>query len=984
MHMGDVFDLLKSKVGKLSKERFGKPTVVQELSIPKVLEGKNVLILAETGTGKTESVFLPILDKLVSTSHKSISLLYITPLRSLNRNLLDRILWWCNQLDLEVSVRHGDTTTYERSQQVENPPDVLISTPETLQSMIVGSRMREHLANIRYLVIDEVHELVPSKRGVQLSVGLERLKELIASSGHPKPQIIGLSATIGSPKEVAEFIGAEEIVDVAKTREAKIFVESPNTTAADVKTGKSVNLLPETTARLRLISDLIKNKESVIIFTNTRESAEVLSSRMKILGSSLETHHSSLSKDVRIDVERGFKEKEIQALVATSSLELGIDIGSIDFIVQYMSPRQVTKLLQRLGRSGHSVSKKSDGVIVASDTDDCFESTAIAKLALEHKIEPTKIYTQSLDVLAHQIIGLTLEYYEIEIKKAYEIIKRAYPFRDLSEIEFLDVCDFLNRLWLVWPSYEKAEFLKNLNSKKDENEEEEDEKAETEINKDGGPKPAKVFDLNDKIRRRKRSWEYYYGNLSTIPDTKTFNVVDIINNKRIGTLNEGFVAMHGTPGSYFICKGQAWKVVDVEGDKLIVEPTSNLEAAIPAWEGELIPVEYMVAEKIGKMRGEIESLLKKGKPEVLKHLQTEYPISKEVAEKLYKIIKEQKEFGFVPTDKKILIEYGPTGGITKEETFGIIIHTCFGSRINDTIGRVLSTKLVEKIGSVGLKTDAYRIIVKLSQPVYNKVIDIFYNLNIQEIDRLLESEIKGGELYTHKFVQVAKRFGIIKRDAEYGKAYFKKIIELYSGSPASKETLNEIRTEKLEVQKAKNVLEKIKKGELSIEMMEGISPLGRIGLEFRYEIIPGKSDFEILNIFKERLGETLLAFVCCNCGWNIKVSAKDAYTECHKCKSKMMSVVPKKYIEEASELIKNYKGGKVIPKDEIKWLDKMLTSASLVQNYGKQAFLCLAARGVGPATASKILRKPLNEEDLYKEILEAEKKFIVTKKFWKV
>src|SRR3989338_235618 len=524
MHMGDVFDLLKSKVGKFSKERFGKPTVVQELSIPKVLEGKNLLIIANTGLGKTEACILPILDKLVSQPHKPISFLYITPLRSLNRNLLDRILWWCNQLDLEVSVRHGDTTTYERSQQVENTPDVLISTPETLQSMIVGSRMREHLANIRYLVIDEVHELVPSKRGVQLSVGLERLKELISSSGHAKPQIIGLSATIGSPKEVAEFIGAEEVVDVAKTREAKIFVESPNPTAADKKTGHSLNLLPETTARLQLISNLIKDKESVIIFTNTRESAEVLSSRMKILGSSLETHHSSLSKDVRIDVERGFKEKEIHALVATSSLELGIDIGSIDFIVQYMSPRQVTKLLQRLGRSGHSVSKKSDGVIVASDTDDCFESAAIAKLALEHKIEPTKIYTQSLDVLAHQIIGLTLEYYEIEIKKAYEIIKRAYPFRDLSEIEFLDVCDFLNRLWLVWPSYEKAEFLKGLRNDEDENGKEKfDDETENENGKDDdntenddGAKeptekiqPAKVFNLNDKIRRRKRSWEYY-------------------------------------------------------------------------------------------------------------------------------------------------------------------------------------------------------------------------------------------------------------------------------------------------------------------------------------------------------------------------------------------------------------------------------------------------------------------------------------------
>jgi len=422
---------------KIAKRGFGSPTSVQKEGIPAILEGGNILLMAPTGLGKTETTLLPVFDLWLKSEHKPISILYITPMKSLNRDLQKRIIWWSKELDLDSSVRHGDTTQYERGMQAENPPDMLISTPEALQSMLVGKKLREHLSNVKWLIIDEVHEIVSSKRGVQLSVALERLKEVIRAADNPMPQIIGLSATVGSPTEVAAYITAGapcKIVDTMHVRSLRLKVEAPKPNDDDYKIAPQIFMTPQTASRVRRIHELMKEKESVLAFTNTRESAEVISSRLRAYDKELkvETHHSSLSKDFRIKAEESFKSGEIKSLVCTSSLELGIDIGSIDFIIQFMSPRQVSKLLQRLGRSGHTAKGTSDGVIISSDPDDCFESAAIAKLALEGKIEPSRLYGKSLDVLMHQIVGLSLEEYNIPMERAFGIVRRAYPFRSLT------------------------------------------------------------------------------------------------------------------------------------------------------------------------------------------------------------------------------------------------------------------------------------------------------------------------------------------------------------------------------------------------------------------------------------------------------------------------------------------------------------------------------------------------------------------------
>ncbi len=940
------FGLLEPKLMSFVMERFEKPTPIQEAVIPEILGGKNVLILSETGSGKTEAVLLPVWDLWLKAENKPVSILYITPLKSLNRDLHKRILWWSEKIGFEVSVRHGDTSSYERGMQKENPPDMLIITPETLQAILTGKSLREHLKNVKWVVVDEIHELVGSKRGVQLSVGLERLKEIIKTGGGP--QLIGLSATIGSPEDAADFLsGSSEkskVINTVRVREARIRVEHPKP-----KDGEKLaewGITPEIFGRLERINNLIGEGKSTLLFTNTREFAEVLSSRMKMIYPSmpLDTHHSSLSKDVRIRAEEEFKNGLLKALVATSSLELGIDIGSVDTVIQYMSPRQVTKLLQRVGRSGHSIYRVSRGVIIATDADDCFEAAAIGKLGLEQKMEKTKIYPKSLDVLGHQIVGLSIEGYS-ELEKIYEVIKRAYPFRDLVWKEFLNVCLLLQKMGFLW------------------------------INKEAD---------GLSFRKRKSAWDYYFSNLSTIPDVKKYRIIDMISGRHIGTLDAEFIAMHGFPGTTFICKGEAWRIIEVEegerGSKILVEPASASEAAIPAWEGELIPVPAEVAEEVGRMRKDVEQKIGMGmeKNDVVNFLKNNYPVSEETAGKMHEIIKLQKS---VPDSKNILIEYG-----TVEGDYWAVINCCFGSLINETIGRVLSSLLTERIGAVGLQADPYRIMFKLSGPAeWQDVADVFGKLDPGIIDDILKLSLPKTELFSWRFLHVAQRFGVIKRGAEFGKGYLRKIADLYKGTAVYDEAFNEIFTEKLDTEGAKKILGMIRNGGIKVGVKEQLSPISLAGLQYKFEVVASeKPEKDIFEAFKKRVFETKLRLICCNCGFAINQRVKDlpSQIECRACKAKLVGVI-NSWDKESEEAVKRYVKRRLLGKDEELLVERVMDTASHVIGSGKNAVIALAGRGVGPKTAGRILAKMVSGDGLLKEVLKAEREYAKGRKFWR-
>lgn len=929
-----VFNLLCKELQDLIKKRFEEPTLPQKLAIPKILEGKNVLIISETGTGKTEACIIPIFHFLLTQKPKPIAALYITPLKALNRDLVERMVWWGNKLGLDITVRHGDTTAYQRKLQTEFPSQIFFITLETLQPILVGKKLREHLKNVKWVVIDEVHEIVDSKRGAQLALALERLKQLCG-----KFQLIMLSATIGNPEKVAKFFCPQEEVEIIKAQTAKkmeIKVVFPKPELKDEKIAEKIFASKEVASRLRYIIQTINSTRASLTFTNTREFAEILASRIKAIDKNfpIAVHHSSLSKEVRIKAEKELKEGKLKSILCTSSLQLGIDIGSVDLVLQYMSPREVTQLTQRVGRSGHELKRISKGIIIATDEDDVFESAVIARKALNQELEDPEIHEKALDVLAHQLVGLTLDFGKIDLQKAYSIVKKSYPYRNLSYKEFFEVCTQLAKLGLVF--------------------------------------------LNGFLKKKRKGFEYYFSQLSTIPSTKQYKIFNLVDNSFVGTLDEEFVALHGNPNTNFIVKGEAWKIVSIEEEKVFVEPVQDIEAAIPAWEGELIPVPFEVAQEVGKLREIISKF--ENEEEAIDYLKSIYPIEENCAKKMVKLIKEQKKFGVIPNDKKILIE---------DFENLIIVHACFGTKVNETLGRFLSSMLASRVGSVVLRTDPYRIIVQLQEKAEKQIEKIKEILQTKPefLKSYIEMSLGKSELFNWKFVHVAKRFGAIAKDAELGKFTIEKLVEEFSGSPIYRETLREIETEKLDIKRAEEILRKIQGKEIEVVFKKGLSPLGKIGIKHLYgEVVPS-DELKIFEIFKKRILKTQLRLVCLNCGsWNQTFVLEEMPEDikCKKCEARFLGIVNPKDFESLKIVEKSLKGKK-LTKEEKEKLERIEKSGELFLTYGKKAALVLAGRGIGPKNAIKILtRYHRNEDELFKDILKAEKLFYSTRKFWKM
>ncbi len=948
----NAFDLLVKPVRRLVEQRgFSKPTEPQEKTIPKILDGKNVLLISPTATGKTEAAFLPVLSMLLQGQQgmPGIKVLYITPLRALNRDMLERLEWWCNNLDIKLAVRHGDTETKERTRQARSPPDILITTPETLQAILPGWLMRQHLQRVRWIIIDEVHEMADSKRGSQLVLGLERLRALIGRDF----QVIGLSATIGSPERVAQFLVGKnrsvEIVHVPVARMMHLKIVFPKPDSDDFRLSTQLYTHPEVAARLRLIRDFISRHKSVLLFTNTRAISEVLASRFKVwdMDFPVSIHHGSLAKPSRIAAERGLKNGELKGLVCTSSLELGIDVGRIDLVIQYMSPRQVTRLIQRVGRSGHRIGRIAEGLIVTMDSDDALEALAIARKALKEDLEPVEIPPKPYDALAHQIAGLLLKNRRLEFNEIYEMFRNAYPYEDLTIEDIEKILRYMHQRFprLAWVSFEDKIALK--------------------------PRTTKAL------------FEYYFDNLSMIPEEKQFLVVDETNESAIGVLDEAFMAEYGKPGTKFIIRGSPWRILHISEEKVHVKPVDDPAGAIPSWIGEEIPVPFEVAQEVGVIRGFVEEQVQKGIPreEIAEKLSEKYPSDKDtILRALAETIEHVTSAFPAPTDKRIIME--------DWEDF-VIIHSNFGSLTNRALAQLLGQLLTEKVGySVVVQHDPYRIFVQtMGTANSNIIIKLFDEIRAmpdQAIrDALTRATVKTG-LFKRRIIHVARRFGALKKWVDFSNVSLQRLIKTVEDTPIYEEALKEVFTKDLDLEKLVYVLGKIREGEIQIKKAEtggNATPIARVGIErvsMKTDLIPPERMRAVLiESAKARLLNETCSFVCTNC-WNYMemIRAKDLADKpkCPRCDSSALGLLK---VEEEKLLPILEKKGEKLTKNEEKLHKYALQTAQLMAKYGKVAAVALCARRVQPSDVIGVLEEePKLNDRFYELILEAERKAI--------
>ncbi len=932
----------------LSERGFETPTEPQRRAIPPLVEGRDTLVVAPTGTGKTETAMLPVFDSLAGEDRFGIGALYITPLRALNRDMRDRLEWWGEALDLEVDVRHGDTTDYQRQQQANDPPDVLVTTPETLQAMLTGKKLRVALEDTDHVVVDEVHELAVSKRGAQMTVGLERLRELAGPF-----QRVGLSATVGDPAEVGRFLTGDrgcEVAEVDVGSRLDIDVLAPAVTEADETLASELMTDPEVASHVRAVDELAAAHEATLIFVNTRQTAEALGSRLKEHGTDVGIHHGSLARETRVDVESRFKDGELTALLCTSSMELGIDVGHVDHVVQYNSPRQVTRLLQRVGRAGHRRDLVSSGTVVTSHPDDVLEAMTIARQARNGEVEPAAIHDGSLDTVANQTVGLVMDFGEVSAMRAYEVIARAYPFRDLEPSAFREVVQELAGNRVVWLEEEA-----------------------------------------DSIQKRSGTWQYFYQNLSMIPDETTYDVEDVASGSRVGTLDERFVVNFAAPGEVFIQRGEMWRIteIDEEEETVTVSPIEDPAGEVPSWTGQEIPVPQSVAREVGEVRRVAGAQLAAGvegsagdaqtQPDVTpvaRDLKRRYAVDEGTIATGLEQLADHAPAHPVPTDSRLVVEH--TGR-------AVVINACFGHKVNETLGRVLSSLLGQRTGtSIAMEVDPYRVELEVPSGVSaTAVVDLLETTDPDHVPGVVELALKHADSLKFKIAQVAAKFGALKRWRSSGRTFGKdRLLEALEDSPVYDESVREIRHEELDIDGAADVLRRVQSDELAVEVVGEHTPIGTGGRSSGRELLtPENADASVIDTVRERIKSDRVILFCLHCQeWNHtrKVGRVRDQPECPACGSTQIAAL-NPWDEETVTAVKTAEKDE----DQEKATERAYRAASLVQSHGKQAVVALAARGVGPHNAARIInRLREDEEQFYRDILEREREYARTRSFW--
>ncbi len=985
------------------------PTPIQEAAIESLLSGQDRVLVAPTGSGKTEAAVLPILSACYSQEWGPMSILYVTPLRALNRDIDRRLEGLASVVNLKVGLRHGDTTQSERNRQSRKPPHLLVTTPETLQIMLTGKRLRGHLQNVRAIIVDEVHEVAASERGSQLLVGMTRIEEMAKRA----IQRIGLSATVGNPSEVSKWLSPERgeaiLADAPRNTEVRITCSQPDD--ADEAVALEHNTSPQAMASLRMLAGRLKADAPSLVFVNSRNAAETVANRLATFDETLEIgiHHGSLSAELRTEMENRLQRGELHALVCTSSLELGIDVGAIRHVHQIQSPRAVDRLLQRLGRAEHVLGGTGRGDLIAWECDDIAESAVIARRAIAGQIEGVQWRRMPRVVAANQMVMMTLSEGIVPLPATTAIFQRTSIFSEWTETDTRELARILDDRWLLklveqpessdplkwapslWRELVEGTSLPAERPSIEEIETLPPEKLERLRKEMRALVPKHLKDGWTSAGARTRS--YMLEHLSMIPDAQRYTVRDVVSRRAIGSVDEAFVLSLNNSGEEtdgaprrFVIVGRTWEIVEANPEKteLLVAPVGSGGTA-PVWSGELPPVPAEIAREVGALRRVIREL---ATGEESEDVETgarldriggapiscdidDYPFAPDALSKLMnKVVEHVDASSSLPDERTLDVE-------TRRDA--VIVHSCHGSRINETLAHFLQAMASTIEGRMGrVLVDPYRISLQVPGLRATHVVEWLTETKPENLSTILRVTVPNGRQLRWRLVQVCKVMGVLRSGVDPRKVNLHGIAQRYKGTPLMDEALDKLFSERMDVDGTTDLLHAIQDGIVKVSQRSpgalGVSPRSERDMQ-----LPDWSNVEVRRRLENRLMNERVVMICLRCKTSSRFRVArypSIERNCGICQASMRAVAREGLGDELA---------KWVASDEDNVRNRMMRNAEMVQNRGIDAILCLMARGVGENTATRILRAypPESERDsLLKAIHEAEVQYARTRRFW--